>query len=218
MSFERAICTDELFAALGLPEYLRDRIGDTLDNEIVFDRAGKIVLIPESYGHADYPDRGFKFFVQGESFAASQWIGHPGEKDRIELAFEAETDDEKCEAVAALFESAVRLIENDPNLPLPITWGKNRPRQVPRTPRTTKRVIEKLNQFCIDLSEIDSSEADPSMLADFEELTIQSVISVTLMPEEIESLRKHIKQFGWGGMTPAARELMSKVFVRLGES
>ena len=126
MSFERAICTDELFANLRLPEILRSQHGDTLGNEIIFNRASEVVLIPNSYCHADYPDRIFKFYVRGEYFAASQWIGHRGEKDRIELTFEAETDSEKIKAIVALFAAAIRLIENDSNLPLPITWRKNK--------------------------------------------------------------------------------------------
>ena len=123
MAFERRICTDALFDELRLPAILKSRNDfNPIGKEVIVDLARRAALIPRPYNHADYPDRTLNFYVDGSHHSVSQRVGHSGMRDELVLSFERDVRTARCKYVAALLKEAMRLVENDPNLPLPISW------------------------------------------------------------------------------------------------
>lgn len=209
MGFLRALCTEQLFKELGLPESLRASEKLTpIGRDLIHDLATRSALIPHPFHYSDYPDRGLSFYVRGKHCNASEFVQRSDGPDRVEVWFEADMHEAARTEVAKLLESAVALLRNEPLCSVPILRN---PRQVlqPRVPRPPSNFIPKLNKFCEDVSQFDRE-----MLPDLEELSIRSVISTVLLPEELESLERHLAVSGWSELSPRARDLIEKVLNR----
>jgi hypothetical protein len=210
MSFELTNFTQDIQAVFRFAEITSETFArEWLGRRVLIDRVNSLAILPHDFSHADYPDRVFTFLFDGECASANQWIGAIEDESRITITFEAHMATERCHQLAALFEKGIQLIKA-PYLPLPVVWVKRPVVDEIKQPRTMKRVIEKLNQFCEALNLMNAST-----LADLEEVIIQSVITTTLMPKELETLRKHLTIHGWSELTPAAQNLMRKVLERI---
>lgn len=208
MGFVRAICTEQLFNLLELPLSLKtsEKL-NPMGRELIHDPAARSALIPHPFHHSDYPDRGLSFYLRGKHFNACECVKRSDGPDRVEVWCD-EINEQACREVTKMLEGAIAVFHNQPFCSLPIVVRGSQLSQT-RLPRPASKIIPKLNTFCTDLAQLNASTF-PSL----EELTIQSVMSTVLLPEELETLEKHLATFGWSELSPQARDLIQKVFDR----
>ena len=208
MRFAHDTCSEQLYAELKLPESLRANAPlNPLGRRLIYDLSTHAALIPHPYHHADYPDRSLSFYVGGKHFAANELIHRDDGPDRVEIWFEEDTDECTSNNVCKLLEAAVATLNGEALCSIPvIARRKQSPR--PRKARPPTEVIPKLNKFSEDVVQFEA------LLPELKEMTIQATISSVLLPDEIESLKRHLAEFGWDGLSPKAQALVKIVFER----
>jgi len=204
MSFAQAVCNEEVFDQLALPPGLR---GERIGQELIFDLRNQSALIPHPYHYSDYPDRSISFFVRGKHFSAREHVKRSDGPDRVEVWFDADVGDSLCQEVVGLLADATEALQSSASRTPIVVHREVVPE--PRRPRPAAVVIAKLNRFCEDLNESVAGSVQA-----FDELTIQTVLTVVLLPEELESLQRYTIEFGWNELSLEARSLVREVFRR----
>lgn len=212
MAFVCALCTEGLFEELKLPASLRNSEKmNPIGRQLIHDPMSYSALIPHPFHYSDFPDRSLSFYFNGMHFSAWEFVRRSDGPDRVEVWFEAGINEAVGSEVRRLLESAVAVLRNESICSVPIIVHQKQLPQV-RVPRTAREVIPKLNKFCEGIGQINEK-----LLPDLKELTIQSVISTVLLPEEIELLEQHLETCGWSELSPKARELVATVLARIHE-
>lgn len=210
MSFVYDICTEQVFAELKLPASLRNDRPHLIGYKLIYDLSAQAALIPHAYHYTDYPDRSLSFYVSGTHYSANELIRRDDGPDRVEIWFEEDTDESTSSNVSKLLEAAVATLHEEAICSLPIVVRrKQTPKPLkPRMARPPSEVIPKLNKFCEEANELET------LLPELKEMTIQLTISNVLLQEEIDSLERHLTEFGWNELSPKAQSLMKIVFHR----
>lgn len=210
MSFVYDICSEQVFAELKLPASLRNDRPQLIGHKLIYDLSAHAALIPHPYHYTDYPDRSLSFYVSGTHYSANELIRSDDGPDRVEIWFESDTDESTSSNVSRLLEAAVATLYDESTCLLPIVVRrKQTPKPFkPHTARPPSEVIPKLNKFCEAADELET------LAPELTEMKIQLTISNVLLPEEIESLERHLSEFGWNELSPKAQNLMKIVFHR----
>jgi hypothetical protein len=208
MRFAHGDCNEQLYVELKLPDSLRANAQlNPIGGKLIYELSSHAALIPHPYHHADYPDRSLSFYVGGKHFAASELIRRDDGPDRVEIWFEDDTNESTSNNVCKLLEAAIATLHGEAVCSIPVIARRKQPPK-PRKARPPIEVIPKLNKFCDDVVQFEP------LLPELKELTIQATISSVLLPEEIESLRTHLAEFGWGELSHKAQDLVKIVFDR----
>jgi hypothetical protein len=207
MAFLSMICNQQLLNELPWLGTQISRPEEFECTEIVVDTESYAAVMPQRYSHADYPDRSLTCIVRDRRFGATQLVGRSDEEDRIEIEFEADTPDVDCRALAQVLAEAIQSFKNTPHMPLPVTWWKRHTEIQPQQPRSTNRLIDAVNQFCIALDVLEQN-AKIEMMS----LAVQTFVPVSHNPEELASLRLHVRQSGWEGFSEDSQKLLAEIF------
>jgi len=110
MTFLRALCTEQLFDQLGLPDSLRteERL-NPIGHDLIHDCVACAALIPHRFVYSDYPDREISFYLKGHHFAG--WEN--GDSGQISLWVDSSVDEVTYAEIARLLASAVAVLRNE---------------------------------------------------------------------------------------------------------
>jgi hypothetical protein len=202
MGFIIKSCDRKLFELLELPAELIDsKKIDLINRKIICDLENKSALISHPDHHSIYPDKQFSFYQCGRHFNVWQLIKRSDGPDRIEMHYNSDLDEEKNNSAFELIKAAFGIYRSELDFELPFVI-EGKPKQS-RIPRSTNDIIRKLNKYFEDISGLDTQ-----LIPNFEEMTIQAIIAIILLPEELKSLEQHLKIYGWNELTPKASEVI----------